>query len=1049
MKRRIERITTVFSGPFSKKRNGLRKSISLLLLGMMGLVVSCISEEEIYPSESGGNQTDREVNFLIAVPYAAPTGTQTGTQSRAIGTDEENAIDNIYVLAFKVEYDQNSTTIKSETYDYSAIGIKSAANTEGASSQSFTVKVKVKDYDQRFVVITNAEEAVTALTTDPSAWVGENKAKMLANLKVSLGQTEDRWKVISASDYTAFPMWGESGAEKITGSTNSLSMAIPMLRMIAKINVQLDETVSGLTNKFKMKSVHLYNTNTSGHVVPSIAAVKEEIRNTNQRYLFVEEPTVPSDAVLSEGPIEYTDFTAPGTPDVAMKGAIYTFETKVPSNDDRMKATCLVIGGLYGTDTNETYYRVDFFEKDGKTLRDILRNYQYVVNITDVKGRGHESVDVAYKSKSVNMVAEILYWNEAGLGNNVFDGQNILSVSQDSYFFSRDAKTSKEEDNVLSIMTDYKTTATGGKSGWYVEKIVDANDEATEVTWVNLSQRNGAADNPAEVFLTVEENKTTTERSAIIWIAAGRLRYQVKVTQSLTPALGIQVVDGNNKPITELVFAGVNPAQQTFTVNWQPKDADLTVINAQVGTEAFPQGVGAPTSAVPAGNNGTGTITYTIAPNAFTAAEVNEQTGNPFLEKVSRIDFTTTNGISFANASIFLRQINYNLVVSGTTDYILDGSTYSFNVKSNAAWRIKNIIEDPSDGKTQMLQFQPGDNMIKGTTGGYNTTNGETITFSVIDDPTQSISGTIDVVFASPDGLFSDVTVTLNIVNSVWARSNIVWVSKPNDSNYPQGGYLTFAVTPADNATIPANSQGVFFQWGSLVAVSPAALPGATSTTGATYKAGKYPNGHILFDPRPSTYNYAWTSIPYISETTEKFGTHLTSEDDFKDYGEKGSGFNATVGKGDICRYISAQHWVNGNWRMPTADECQQLIDEQNSISNNGNFNSISFTPNGENNYGLYTYGFYQPTSGRWLGAGATASSGEIRPSVGVYIPAGGYRYTSNDFAGTEMGTAGLLWTSSTFSETRAYYLVINNGGVKINSPRTRQNAMPVRCVRE
>lgn len=57
MKRRIERITTVFSGPFSKKRNGLRKSISLLLLGMMGLAASCISEEEIYPSESGDRKS--------------------------------------------------------------------------------------------------------------------------------------------------------------------------------------------------------------------------------------------------------------------------------------------------------------------------------------------------------------------------------------------------------------------------------------------------------------------------------------------------------------------------------------------------------------------------------------------------------------------------------------------------------------------------------------------------------------------------------------------------------------------------------------------------------------------------------------------------------------------------------------------------------------------------------------------------------------------------------------------------------------------------------
>ena len=233
-----------------------------------------------------------------------------------------------------------------------------------------------------------------------------------------------------------------------------------------------------------------------------------------------------------------------------------------------------------------------------------------------------------------------------------------------------------------------------------------------------------------------------------------------------------------------------------------------------------------------------------------------------------------------------------------------------------------------------MLQFQPGDNMIEGETGGYNTTNGETITFSVITDPTQTISGTIDVVFASPDGLFSDVTVTLNIVNNVWARSNIVWVSKPNDPNYPEGGYLTFAVTPADNATIPANSQGVFFQWGSLVAISPAPLPGSTDTG---YNAGKYPSGHILFDPRPSgtTYNYAWTNIPYISETTGKFGAYY--EDAFKDYGEDGSGFNATVGKGDICRYISARHWVSGNWRLPSPAEYTKLNNEGN-VSTGGFF---------------------------------------------------------------------------------------------------------------
>ncbi|MDC2191661.1 fimbrillin family protein, partial [Bacteroides thetaiotaomicron] len=73
-----------------------------------------------------------------------------------------------------------------------------------------------------------------------------------------------------------------------------------------------------------------------------------------------------------------------------------------------------------------------------------------------------------------------------------------------------------------------------------------------------------------------------------------------------------------------------------------------------------------------------------------------------------------------------------------------------------------------------------------------------------------------------------------------FARSNIVWDATNNK--------LTFAVTEADNATIPANSQGVFFKWGSLVAVSP---------VGNTYAANQ-----ILFSPSGTT-NYNWANIPY------------------------------------------------------------------------------------------------------------------------------------------------------------------------------------------
>ncbi|MCE9235541.1 hypothetical protein, partial [Bacteroides ovatus] len=77
------------------------------------------------------------------------------------------------------------------------------------------------------------------------------------------------------------------------------------------------------------------------------------------------------------------------------------------------------------------------------------------------------------------------------------------------------------------------------------------------------------------------------------------------------------------------------------------------------------------------------------------------------------------------------------------------------------------------------------------------------------------------------------------------------------------------------------------------------------------------------------TTNYTWANIPYISETTGKFGTHGTDEDDFAGYdggsNTNGPGFNASTNKGDICRYISDRGWVQGKWRLPTSDEQQAL----------------------------------------------------------------------------------------------------------------------------
>ncbi len=118
------------------------------------------------------------------------------------------------------------------------------------------------------------------------------------------------------------------------------------------------------------------------------------------------------------------------------------------------------------------------------------------------------------------------------MSNTVFDGQNLLSVAPDEFTFYREAISSARTDNVFYVETDYP-------SGWRVDRIVDAANRTTPVTWVRTTSNgvtaltSGAANTNTRVVLAVTAN-SGAERSAIIWIAVGRLRYAVNVAQTNT-----------------------------------------------------------------------------------------------------------------------------------------------------------------------------------------------------------------------------------------------------------------------------------------------------------------------------------------------------------------------------------------------------------------------------------------------------------------------------------------------------------------------------------
>jgi len=378
----------------------MKKICKLILSAIVfsWVAFSCTDEANNGKTPDNFSGEEKEIIFSIKIPSISDAT----PLFRSIDAAQENTIKTIDLVAFRKD---NTGSF----FNYYYPGVLASDNTAGANTQNCRVKVRLASYEQELVIITNAGTAVSDLA---NAQKGQTISKddFLAKLEYSLSKAGNTWNAVSDSNYDAIPMWGETSA---TVTQNTTQLSASLLRMLAKIDVQLDPTnLSALKSVFKLKSINLYNTLTNGRIVPNSANVQGD---------SVIAPSLPATPGKYVGPLLYdksSDFSSPGVVDVAMKGAIYLFETKAPDSSEPLSpldATCVVIGGLYDTDTAQSYYRVDFIKND--KFRDILRNHRYLVNITSVTGRGYQTVDEAYRNKAVNMNVNIIVWND----NNTYN----------------------------------------------------------------------------------------------------------------------------------------------------------------------------------------------------------------------------------------------------------------------------------------------------------------------------------------------------------------------------------------------------------------------------------------------------------------------------------------------------------------------------------------------------------------------------------------------------------------------------------------------------
>lgn len=479
---------------------------ALYMIMIVSALASCAEDVITDPNGDMPGKDERRVLFNMTLPATSATRSITGV--------DENTIERLDVLAFKVEEDGVT-----ERFDYYTVGTKRTDNTVGAANQKFDVVVKTRPHSQRFVIIANTGDRVQKLYASSLDWVGAEKWAMLQRLTLQLDNPDGKWNAAGSSDYTPLPMFGQSGQIVVDNHLAQVSGAT-MHRMVARINVNLKNDPA-LRSRFRLRSVHLYNTNDRGHIVPSPAAVHWDAGQD-----YVVSPTIPIDARRHTGPVVYNDF-APGSGDVAINNSIYLFETEAQPSKP-LEQTCVVVGGRYGADTWESYYRIDLKKENGDFLH-VLRNHSYELQIISVDGPGYNTPDEAFRGNSAQLTATVTPWNLAGQ-KVVSDDQYYLKVNEDYFAYTKAGGKPR-----LTVETNYTISSRGFPAGIWINEADIEYEPAVDPggRWLTLTEAgtssNGAAGREIEV--KAYPNPSARARSAKIRIKAGNLTKVVNVFQ--------------------------------------------------------------------------------------------------------------------------------------------------------------------------------------------------------------------------------------------------------------------------------------------------------------------------------------------------------------------------------------------------------------------------------------------------------------------------------------------------------------------------------------
>ena len=703
--------------------------LALSLVGCRDTLLDRTQPDPASPEQIGDGGSDRlDGAVTVSLTYDTPALRTPQTRALPLSVEQESELKlaTTRVMVFKStgEYlrDAKVTKITPPTDDHKGVITFLALPGEGLT----------------FVVLANLSEE------DKVKKVSGTKAEVLKNFEYTVTADTDFAK-------TGLPMWGELAQQTIDPDVSAVQTigTIHLLRAVARVDVGLNMTAKGTSGKdgdFDEKSqtltsdivdpdtgksikvqwslleVKLYNAAKNGRIAPDddnydldgdkkpkakkvtqpTTPTKQEkaltykaTNNLLKRTIYVPETVNPEPTSASAG-----TSTTPGTEKVYLSRPYLILKLSYKQTD--------------GNASRETYFRVDFLEKNGKeataeyTYLSLLRNFRYKVNVTNIGGLGFESEDEAKKGPAANIMYNVVVWDESTLSNVVYDGQYMLGVQNDKLLFHKNGGTFSTK-----VQTSWpKGFEVKGLPDWVKVKSIEPSDP-------------DATGDTDEKIVTFEVTKSTTEQRDFsgAYIQAGRMRWNLDITQLNTLDLKIEI------------FSDPECTQELQYIELDERGKDTPDNNYTVGKMKFYVRV-TPAARISAVNDETrAPFTFTGAPAASpsrppieTAKEVStgvyefEVTAdplnnpkNPFETRQNKYHFITEQSGEKAEATLSINQTEYNIVFyedeeltnpmlseGDAATYFMNGEDKQFYVRSNIPyiiWMDNQMIDKSARNK--------------------------------------------------------------------------------------------------------------------------------------------------------------------------------------------------------------------------------------------------------------------------------------------------------------------------------------------------------------